>query len=358
VLHLPDWKKMTNATSRRTKAIACICALLVTGFGSVAFGQVLKLPPGATTPTGSFSSNQSLPSFAVIKFADLPAGFNVTNLTYLGWCADFGEDLLVSNTPPIDSENNAVYQLFNTYPGSGPGSTIPPNDQSPSWPKVSWILNHKTGESGNVAATVVDIQEAIWKVLLGSYFSAPPFTNSFDPSNPTPAAKQLVSDAETFGANFKPGPGQVVAILLDGISQPGLSGTPQDLIIEVTVPLVCPLTQGFWKNHTSAWKLTSLLLGTTTYAATEAETLLGTSPHGDASLILAHQLIAALLNIANGAPSVAIASTVSNADSLLGAGPIPENIPASSTLGTEMTNDASILDNYNSDGLTPGCSGG
>lgn len=204
----------------------------------------------------------------------------------------------------------------------------------------------------------MDIQEAIWKVLLGGYFSAPPFTSSFDPSNPSPAAQQLVSEAETFGANFAPGPGQVVAILVDGISQPGLNGAPQDLIIEVTVSLVCPLTQGFWKNHLSAWKLTSLVLGATTYTAAKAETLLNTSPHGDASLILAHQLIAALLNIANGAPSTAIASTISDANSLLGAGPIPENVPASSTLGQKMVNDADILDNYNSDAFTPGCQGG
>ena len=86
----------------------------------------------------------------------------------------------------------------------------------------------------------------------------------------------------------------------------------------------CTLTQGYWKNHEESWPVTSLTIGGQVYTDVELLTLLWTPPKGDTSLILAHQLIAALLNVAAGAtasPSVqaaladAEAWMLANADS-------------------------------------------
>ena len=229
---------------RLLHVLACLYTLVATGLGSIAFAQVaLNLPSGSTTPVASSAANQSLPSFAQVQFTDLPAGYDVTNQTYAGWCAALNEILLVSQTSPgspIWTENNAVYRMFNTYPDTGAGFTLPSDDQSSSWPMVNWLLNNKRGASGTVGATVVDIQEAIWFLLQGRYFGDPPFTGSFDPNNPTAAAMQLVSDAKAHGAGFVPGPGQVVAVLLDGVSQPGNSQPPQDLVFELKKPAVEP----------------------------------------------------------------------------------------------------------------------
>lgn len=71
-----------------------------------------------------------------------------------------------------------------------------------------------------------------------------------------------------------------------------------------------PLTQGYWKNHPEAWindPATSinpfkLKIGSKTYNGTEE--LIGVLDQpvkGDARIILAHQLIAARLNVENGA---------------------------------------------------------
>lgn len=122
---------------------------------------------------------------------------------------------------------------------------------------------------------------------------------------------------------------------------------------------ICPLSQGYWKNHLSEWKLNALTLGTTTYTKAQAAAILATPAGGDASLILAHQLIAALLNIANGAlqpPSVA--SAIMDANLQLGAGPIPEGISPSSSIGQQMVADASILDNYNNGKVANSCGNG
>jgi hypothetical protein len=129
-------------------------------------------------------------------------------------------------------------------------------------------------------------------------------------------------------------------------------GVPQAGATTATCP---PLSQGFWKNHASEWKLTSLKLGTATYTQVQALTILGTPPRGDASLILADQLIAALLNIANGTDPTPVATTITNANTLLGAGPIPEGIHASTSVGQQMTADAGVLDNFNNDQVTQAC---
>src|SRR5262249_48326400 len=56
---------------------------------------------------------------------------------------------------------------------------------------------------------------------------------------------------------------------------------------------VCPQGQGYWKNHPDAWPQSALpmTLGGQTYNKTELLTILNTPIRGDASLILADQLI-------------------------------------------------------------------
>jgi hypothetical protein len=78
----------------------------------------------------------------------------------------------------------------------------------------------------------------------------------------------------------------------------------------------CTLTQGFWKNHEEVWPVTSLVIGGETYDQALLLEILRTPTLGDASMILGHQLIAALLNVANGAtPSSQITQALADAES-------------------------------------------
>ena len=119
----------------------------------------------------------------------------------------------------------------------------------------------------------------------------------------------------------------------------------------------CPLGQGFWKNHPGAWPVTSLTLGRQTYTRSELLTILKTPIRGDASLILAHQLIAAKLNLANGSSPSPISTTIAAADLLLSGftGKLPYRVRPSSSMGHAMVDDAGVLDSYNNDELTPDC---
>src|SRR5262249_18548998 len=107
----------------------------------------------------------------------------------------------------------------------------------------------------------------------------------------------------------------------------------------------CPLGQGFWKNHPDSWPVTSLTLGSQTYTQAELLALFDTPPSGDASLILAHQLIAAKLNIANGSNPAPIRSAIADADKLLSQfiGQSPYKGGPSSEIGKQMGNDANVL---------------
>jgi hypothetical protein len=118
---------------------------------------------------------------------------------------------------------------------------------------------------------------------------------------------------------------------------------------------VCPNSQGYWKNHASAWPLQSLTLGNRVYTKAQALSILNTAPQGDATYTLAHQLIAAKLNVANGADGSPVATTIQDADALLTSHPIGSKVKASSIPGAQMTTNAKKLDDYNNDRLTPEC---
>jgi len=119
----------------------------------------------------------------------------------------------------------------------------------------------------------------------------------------------------------------------------------------------CPLSQGFWKNHPGAWPVDAIVLGNHTYAKDELLGLLRTPVRGDASLILAHQLIAAKLNVLAGADPTPVAAAISQADALLQAagGVVPLGVKPSTPTGQAMVDVASTLDLFNNGSLSRGC---
>ena len=119
----------------------------------------------------------------------------------------------------------------------------------------------------------------------------------------------------------------------------------------------CPRGQGFWKNNSGAWPVTSLNIGAQTYDQQQLLQLLGKPGGGDASMILAAQLIAAKLNIANGSDRSPAASVVLASDALLAqfSGSLPFNVHPGSSAGSHMTQRASTLDSYNNGSMTGSC---
>ncbi len=118
----------------------------------------------------------------------------------------------------------------------------------------------------------------------------------------------------------------------------------------------CVYSLGYWKNHPDVWAVDSLILGHEIYTQAELLGLLSEPTRGDASLILARQLIAARLNVANGADNSTIAATIAAADTWLGnyAGTLPYDVSPSLPEGQQAVALANTLEQYNDGGLPGG----
>lgn len=121
----------------------------------------------------------------------------------------------------------------------------------------------------------------------------------------------------------------------------------------------CPHSAGFWKTHRSEWPVASLTLGAESYSGDEIAALLTKPVRGDASVLLARELIAAKLNIAAGARSEDLAAEIEAADQLLTglAGRLPYGVSPSSPLGHSMVVSTGRLAARNNRRSSPGCSG-
>jgi len=119
---------------------------------------------------------------------------------------------------------------------------------------------------------------------------------------------------------------------------------------------LCAYTIGYWKNHASAWPVDTLMLGASEYTQEELLQILNLPTTGDASLILARQLIAAKLNVAQGSRD-AVATTISEADNLLATFlrlPLGTAVQTTSTIGQQMVALADTLDRYNNNAFSNG----
>jgi hypothetical protein len=129
-----------------------------------------------------------------------------------------------------------------------------------------------------------------------------------------------------------------------------------DLAWYITPPPVCncTYTQGYWKNHEEAWLVDTLMLGTRTYPQTQLLSILEQPVQGNGLISLAHQLIAAKLNIAKGASAPAgVTTTITSADTLIGGLVIPPI--GSGYLVPSATNGlTNALDDYNKGVVGPG----
>ena len=101
--------------------------------------------------------------------------------------------------------------------------------------------------------------------------------------------------------------------------------------------------------------MTELQLGNVTYNQQELVSILGQPVRGNGLLILAHQEIAAKLNIANGADGSCVQQTLADADALIGDLVIPP-IGDGYLRPRDVSPTAGILGDYNEGNLcAPSC---
>jgi len=109
------------------------------------------------------------------------------------------------------------------------------------------------------------------------------------------------------------------------LGRSAFSNTTTCSTIACTTDGGCTFTQGYWKTHgpiptgnnSNEWPVTSLVLGNVSYTDLQLQSIFDTPGQGNGLITLAHQLIAAKLNVANGADDSAIAASIAAADALI-----------------------------------------
>lgn len=131
--------------------------------------------------------------------------------------------------------------------------------------------------------------------------------------------------------------------------------------VDVTVPCGgCTLTQGYWKTHSiygpAPYDDTWALIGENTPFYSSGKSyyqVLWTAPAGQVYYNLAHQYIAAKLNILNGAASTpAVDTALAWAQTFFGTHTPGDNLPR--PVRQQVLANASLLDQYNSGLIGPG----
>jgi hypothetical protein len=145
------------------------------------------------------------------------------------------------------------------------------------------------------------------------------------------------------------------------LNRSAFSNTTTCSTIACTTDDGCTYTQGYWKSHgpiplgnnSNQWPVTSLALGDTTYSDLDLLSILNTPGAGNGLVTLAHQLIAAKLNVANGANDSAIAATIAAADALIAARIVPPVGTGSLSNGSTSSLIAALT-SYNEGATGPG----
>ncbi len=115
----------------------------------------------------------------------------------------------------------------------------------------------------------------------------------------------------------------------------------------------CTYTQGYWKNHPDEWPVASLNLGSVNYTKAQLLSILNQPVQGNGLVLLSRQLIAAKLNIANGADPDDIADKIAAADALIGSKAVPP-VGTDSVPTSDVSAIADMIAMYNEGVIGPG----
>jgi hypothetical protein len=139
--------------------------------------------------------NDPISKFSIV-LSNVPAGYDVYNRAYLGWCIE--EFIFLTEGVEYD-----VY-LYSSY-----DPALPVALQDDDWDMVNYILNHKQGDA-------IDIQNATWYFIDGGNMPS------------SSEGQAMVNDALANGEGFIPEPGQVIAVIC--------ADETQNVIIELRLP--------------------------------------------------------------------------------------------------------------------------
>src|SRR5215471_13901460 len=127
-----------------------------------------------------------------------------------------------------------------------------------------------------------------------------------------------ISGFGTFTFNHLQATGSTTTVEFQGRNVRNADFLDDVSIVSESPPASCVRGQGYWKNHPDQWPVLQLVLGNNAYDKEQLLSILQQPVRGNGLVLLAHQLIAAKINSANGADASCIEQTLSNPDALIG----------------------------------------
>ncbi|MBI3537664.1 MAG: hypothetical protein HY070_08925, partial [Chloroflexi bacterium] len=255
----------------------------------------------------------------------VPSGYKTLGVTGGdgGMLTGSASDVTLVRTAMSENFNTYGYVLTSNSPATNFSYT--PNANYPNWIFDVWYeVTVKTTPFG---------ASGFGKPVIASVHASPSKTgNNTEPVSPVPCATPTNTPRPTATRTNTPA--------LAPTNTPS-GGTN------------CTYTQGFWKTHPEAWPVQTISIGGVNYSKTDAiNNIFNVQPNGDATYILAQQLLAAKLNVLKGADNSAVASTMTNADAFLQAHPLGSN-PQGTDRDSAIAM-AATLDDYNNGRIGPG----
>lgn len=160
-------------------------------------------------------------SYFDIEIKGIYEASDLSNGTYNGWC--FQKD--------IQMTRDKWFYINMTH-------SYDPNKldeyKNANWDIINYIINNKHGASKE------QIQDAIWYFMEG-----------YKPT--TTKSQEIISDAQTYGCNFCPQPGQKIAVILDAIDTGIDADDVQRTFIEVYLGYYEGKDPYYWRCHTDLW---------------------------------------------------------------------------------------------------------
>jgi len=177
-----------------------ICLLLLCSTLAIpgAAQPIIRLPSESVEMKAIYGAT----SWFVLTLSKIPAGFDITNDDYPGWCVE------ISKTMSLNV--NHKVNLYSTYEPAIPLT-------SENWDKVNYMINHYEDPLTNRHS----IQDVIWKFICNDPLQE---NNTY--------TMELYNDANTSGEGFIPSAGEKIAILADVVIE---SKDVQLTILEATV---------------------------------------------------------------------------------------------------------------------------
>ncbi|MCK5030325.1 MAG: PKD domain-containing protein [Thermoplasmatales archaeon] len=226
-------------------------------FASSTFTQdcnpVENLPSGVTLTAYHPGSSSYFDSI----ISDVPLGYDIMNGAYKGWCVQMWVYI------PLEQPNTV--DLYSSCDDEG----MPESFQNENWSKINYVLNHNNGNQK-------DIQTVIWYYTNGDF-------DPFDGYNTSdPDVQVMIDEADTYGEDFCPDDGEIVAILADA------GPSKQRIIVEIVLgatgnPPLMPINPDPADGETDVTSGLTLLLSYETghedYVDITIHTCIGTDPN-------------------------------------------------------------------------------